>query len=319
MQRYWLHGRTLSSELPLPELERAPVSAHATCAIRMDREAERAAPSRWYRTWTVGEQRPWLLFGRCGNAYLLRFPDLADFQVSARGDCIDCRPRRNLPAATLRHLLLDQVLPLVLSRSTAGLVLHASAASVPRAGTVAFLGPSGAGKSTLIAALQAHGCSIVTDDCLSVIRSGSGFDALPGYSGLRLWPDTMSALGTDGAAGSVAHYSDKKRITHDAVVFESLPTRLCGVFQLAPRRQSGRRARSRPLRARVACMAMVRFAYLLDTGDPRELTHVLEAAAAVAATVPAARLAVLDDTRALHATAEAVIAEARRLCADTGA
>jgi hypothetical protein len=66
-------------------------------------------------------------------------------------------------------------------------------------------------------------------------------------------------------------------------------------------------------------MTFVRFAYLLDTGDPRELTHVLEEAAAVAVTVPVARLTVLDDARALHATAEAVIAEARRVCADTGA
>ena len=94
----------------------------------------------------------------------------------------------------MRHLLLDQVMPLVLSRDR--LVLHASAVATP-AGAAAFIGFTGAGKSTLAASLSAAGFPILSDDCLVIERDGRGFLARPFYPGARLWPDSVHAVGAN--------------------------------------------------------------------------------------------------------------------------
>lgn len=66
------------------------------------------------------------------------------------------------------------------------------------AGGVALLGLPGAGKSTLALALQRRGYPLLTDE-LCVVRPEAGGRALllPGFSGVRLWPDALHALGLE--------------------------------------------------------------------------------------------------------------------------
>jgi hypothetical protein len=54
-------------------------------------------------------------------------------------------------------------------------------------GVAAFLGNSGDGKSTLAAILVRHGCKLVTDDMLVVVRNRSGWSAQPGPPRLKLY------------------------------------------------------------------------------------------------------------------------------------
>ena len=50
----------------------------------------------------------WTEFYRLGNGYLLRFPGLADFEVSLDGTEVVSHPAVGADAATVEHLYLNQ-------------------------------------------------------------------------------------------------------------------------------------------------------------------------------------------------------------------
>jgi hypothetical protein len=116
---------------------------------------------------------------------------------------------------------LGDLRPFILSSGFAaiciqrGLVLlHASAVALGD-GAVAFAGPSGVGKSTLLGAFVAAGYDAIADD-LSLIEPGADRSAriwpAPGY--LRLWPDSVRALGFNGrSAGPELSWSNKLQLS----------------------------------------------------------------------------------------------------------
>jgi hypothetical protein len=82
-----------------------------------------------FHTWGFPDGTPWTEFYRLGGGYLLRFPELAEFEVAANGLEVTCIPAPDVSEATTQHLYLNQVLPLVLSK-LGKLVFHASAVEV---------------------------------------------------------------------------------------------------------------------------------------------------------------------------------------------
>src|SRR5262245_62128690 len=216
---------TVLSAIALPELRRGRLARNAW---RVDLDGAPRGNHTWFHRWRIA-RRTWLAFARTPDGYLLRFPALADFAVSPGARRVVCRPRRGLPAATLRHLLLDQVLPLALSAER--LVLHASAVHVPGFGAVAFIGRTGRGKSTLAAALALPGCALLTDDCLVIGERGGRVSVWPSYPGVRLWADAAAALGNPAPASALAHYTRKRRLPADArLPFRSRPSPLRALF-----------------------------------------------------------------------------------------
>jgi hypothetical protein len=149
-----------------------------------------APPCRWFHGWLDHRGRPWLTFGRAGDDIVLKFAKLASFRVDPQGR-ITCDGKPRIPARTVRHLLNNQVVPLV--RSTDRLVLHAAGIVLPR-GAIALVGRGGAGKSTLAAALARRGHPLLCDDALEVDASGRVPEARPGGDTLRVWPDTREKL-----------------------------------------------------------------------------------------------------------------------------
>ncbi len=142
---------------------------------------------------------------------------------------------------TVRHLLIDQVLPRVLSLRGA-LMLHAACIETPN-GAIAIFGESGQGKSTLSFALQEAGCRVLSDDCARMdvlpremdatasstdskvrgVEAGADTGTPPGqpgqvlatstYPSLRLWPDVLAGLCVDPKGTiPVAGYNNKRRI-----------------------------------------------------------------------------------------------------------
>lgn len=304
MFAYRAHGLTLASEIPLPELCRGRTSS-AACEIRLADPP--AADPPWFQTWRLPNRRAWLTFGRTdADEYLLRFPGLAAFSVSADGASIRCHRERGVPAATRRHLLLDQVLPLAMSRSHA-IVLHASAVHLPRVGAVAFAGPAGAGKSTIAGALTRLGASILSDDCVVIDEVAGGLVAHPGYPGLRLWRDAAAALGHARHAGSaVAHYSAKRRLRLAPEAFRSRSSALRAIVLLAPRRRTGPAVQWLSLSPRDRLVTLTRYLFLLDIGDRAQVARTFSAAAALVSRIPVMRLALRDDPRQLPAAARRV-------------
>ena len=324
---------TLSSILPLPELDSGPgKDASLSPQITVSRAPEpfpEPRPQAWAHHWRDPAGAVILSLARTREGHLLRFPQMADFRVSEGLDEVLFFPAPETDDATLRHLLLDQVLPRVVSRRGA-LVLHAGAVAL-EGGAVAFAGPTGGGKSTLTAAFHRAGCPLLADDGLLVETEEEGGRPLARalYPGLRLFPSSVKALFTDGPRGEpMAWYTDKERIPlktegqpgeasdleGNPLSRDALPLR--AVFLLAPREgpsleEAMEKAPEKapeaptdrdpdgisltPVGARDACMALIRHAFQLDPADPGAAARALELAGAVAGAVPVYRLAYPHD------------------------
>lgn len=155
-----------------------------------------------FHTWSLPDSTAWTHFHRVHDGYLVRFPEMADFEVSADARRVTCHPVPGTTDAVTQHLYLNQVLPLVLSKQ-GQLVFHASAVEVA-GGAIAFVADSGRGKSTLAAGFAIAGFRFLTDDGLVVEPSGPGHVVLPSHPSIRLWEDSEAALIAPGTMAAPA-------------------------------------------------------------------------------------------------------------------
>lgn len=305
---YRICDLVLASNTELPEL--APTQAlDAECRFELLPAGNPPADDiDWFHHWTIDEgevtKEPWLRFGRTATGYLLRFSSFGDFFVSTDMMKIQCRPLSGTPGVTVRHLLLDQVIPLVLSRRER-IVLHASAV-LTRHGVIAFAGKSGQGKSTLAASFAREGFALVSDDCL-VLRAGSeGWTAVPSYPGLRLWPSTVEeVLLEDAPTADVAHYTLKRRLGDtDRLQYASEPAPLQRLFFLA---DDAGEVTLETLSPGRAIMAMVACAYNLDSKGAVFLRRQFDTVVRLAEEVPAYAVHYPREFAALPAVREAIL------------
>jgi hypothetical protein len=198
------------SSAEIPELLRAD-AARGSGDITISWVDQLApTPTVWFHQWDDGPEI-WAKFGEGADGWVVEFPELAEFRISPSATEVRVQTRRATPAFTVRHLLLNQILPLMLSRQ-GRMVLHAGAVAINGAVT-AFVGPTGSGKSTLVAACARAGAEVVSDDCVVVSREGTRWMAVPSYPALRLWSSALEHLGwspDDRTAAS--HYTDKHRV-----------------------------------------------------------------------------------------------------------
>lgn len=221
-----------------------------------------------YHQWFLPDGSPWAVFYRVPEGYLVRFPGLADFAISADGTRVDARRLPQTSSTTLEHLYLNQALPLALSRQRQ-LVLHASAVATQDA-AIAFMGASGRGKSTLAASFAMHGQPFLTDDSLQLQQSGKDYHVLPSHPSLRLWDDSRTQLLPVHAAPAPAiDYSSKVRLLAAAGIPHCAQARrLAAIFLVGAEDVAA--LRIRPALPATAMMECVRNCFLLDL-DAREL------------------------------------------------
>lgn len=264
--------------------------------------AQQGRGHEWVHDWRLPDGAVWMQVARRGRGYLVRFPARADFEVARRA--IVCAPCRGVPAPTVRHLLLDQLLPARLA-SDRRLVLHASAVAVDGR-AIGFVGAAGSGKSTLAAALVRRGAALVTDDALMIEVRGGRLVATPTYPGLRLWPAARKMWTPPGARRCrVAHYTRKERWAGAAVPFCPCAVPLAALYLIAP----GTRASARRIGPRQAVMALVRHSMILDVTDRAALRASVDLAAEVASSVHVARLVVPRGRRGVGAACRLAIDE----------
>ena len=316
---------TLRSDIELPELRPAPEEQGAghDWHIRMNRgRAPRRADRHWFHHWRFPDGRRWLSLARYAGGYLVRFPGLVDFDVRPGDREIGCYRGAGTPLRTLRHLLLDQVLPLI-AGGRDRLALHASVVAsgtngAPGAGAVAFLGAAGNGKSTIAARLAQRGCPIVSDDCCLLQRRTGGFDVAPSYPGVRLRPDSVARLfaGITRPLDRVAHYSSKQRIAGPEVGmgFHAHPLPLRQLYMLAPiaDQKSASEPTIRARSAREGLLALVNFTFHLDVENSGRVGDAFELAADVAASYEVRRLTFPWNMAGADAAADAVLADLTR-------
>jgi hypothetical protein len=309
MNHYAFGEFVLASNIILPELApgHAPQAEYTFRYLPRERYDPPELP--WYHHWQSPDGVIWLSFGRQAGSYLLRFPELADFLISPNGSALRCYPLADVPPATIRHLLLDQVFPLVLSRRGV-LALHASAVVAPQ-GVAAFVGVAGRGKSTLAASLAQQGFPAIADDCLLLEVDGERLIARPSYAGLRLWSDSVATLfERRPALRDVAHYTSKKRLLggDGPIPFWSDAAPVRRIYFL-PRDEEAAvsRVTIAPLSAREAFIELFSYAYKLDIADRAMLAREFEQLRRVAALPLFYRLAFPHDFAILPQVRAAIV------------
>lgn len=230
-----------------------------------DAREQRSLGTEPFHRYVLDDDTVWTEFHRLEYGYLLRFPGLADFEVSADGQTVVAYPTGETDPATVEHLYLNQLYPLALSRQGRP-AFHASVVTVPR-GCIAFLGLSGTGKSTLAASFALADAAFLTDDALIVDDSGGPVLATPGHASLRLWEDSVEALVRPGTGrASRIGYSDKARL----LAGEALPHCPAARPLLAAYVLQGAnidRVSIRPLAGSERQLAWIRNSFLLDITD----------------------------------------------------
>ena len=259
LARYQVAGLVLETAAELPELP--PTDAVATCTFRRGPVAAFPASA------APGDE--WIRTTRRGSAFVLEFAENARFEIDATGSEIVGDVLGGAPDATLRHLLLDHVVPRVLALRGHH-VLHASAVRGPH-GAIGILGASGWGKSTLATALARSGMPLLGDDALVLEPDTHGLRVRATYPGVRLWAEDVEAAAGPGASQRtrpVAHYTGKVRVEVGAeagIAFEAGSVPLARLYVLDdPEGPAASGIEIEPLRAHDAFVALARHTFELD-------------------------------------------------------
>lgn len=226
----------------------------------------------------------------------MRFPRLADFQVSAHASEIFCYPFSDLPEETIRHLLIDQVLPRCLAHR-GRIMVHASAVRIDD-GAILFLGDSGSGKSTLAANFHQAGQRALSDDCIWMREHGRAVEVVPSYGGVRLWEDSLDVLFPSQATEPMAHYSAKKRISLETEnsPASSIWLKVLALFVLAvPNPNAKPQINIQLLAKREAFIALVKQCFQLDVMDVKRVERQMDTIGRMIPFLPAFHLTIPHD------------------------
>ena len=314
IHRYSICDLVLASNIPLPELIPATVG-NTECRFELlAGDLPCAEGVEWFHQWTIEEdgvtedgarrEEPWLQLGRSSDAYVLRFPSCAEFIIAKDTNSIRCHPLAHTAEMTVRHLLLDQVLPLILSRRES-LVLHASAVLTGH-GAIAFAGKTGKGKSTLASSFALEGFPLVSDDYLVLRQGQEGWMATPSYPGVRLWPSTVQAIvPQDLPTREVASYTVKRRVVNTTLLPRTNePVLLRRLYVLT---EEARWTSIEKISMGRSMISLVEFAYNLDIRDKAFLRQQFETIKQVTKDVPVYAIHFPREYSTLPAVREAIL------------
>jgi hypothetical protein len=230
---YQIFDILIESNIPLPELPEIE-AGDASISFQLLGSPPKVKEYNSIHHWRLPDGEITISSARSGEDYILRFPDLADFQIVDDGAAVRCYPCPDVDDVSIRHLLLDQVIPRIIGHN-GSIVLHASAVAINGVAAV-FLGDTGCGKSTLAASFLINDCPILTDDCLLIRPETSNIIGIYSYVGVRLWEDSIDAIvGKKYEFNEMTHYSSKRRlILHADSTNENDEIPIAAVFLLAP-------------------------------------------------------------------------------------
>lgn len=263
-----------------------------------------------FRRWELPDGRPWAFFHRDAPGYLLRFPDLADFQVSDDGQQVLGWAVPTVGPATVEHLYLNQVLPLALGRQ-GKLVLHASAIDLGGAG-VAFIGESGRGKSTLAASFATSGTRFLSDDGLQLQLEGQELMAIPSHPSIRLWEDSQTALvGDTGRLAPGVEYTPKARLlAGPGLAHGDHPVALRATYFLGP--GEAETVQIEPVAPGTAVLELLKHSFLLDIAQQEALAEHFDDITTIANRGRFFRLDYPRDFAVLSQVRQAIVHHAKR-------
>jgi hypothetical protein len=260
---YLYAGHVLLSTIVLPELPLASTD-EGEFFFQQELSGNDSNEHVWNHQWLGPRGEKLISYGRQQSFHWLSFPGLVDFKINADGKEITCYRMPEFRVETIRHLLLDQVLPRCLAYQ-GKIMIHASAVRHNQ-GLILFIGDSGSGKSTLAGNFHQAGTPVMSDDCLWIKEDDDRITAVPTYGGLRLWEDSLDHLFPSGQNTlPMAHYSSKRRVSIQEdtgpVTSDGLP--VLAVMMLASARSIGMEL----LSPREAFIAVLKQTFQLDLHD----------------------------------------------------
>ncbi len=291
---YRIFNAAIDSKLHFPELPQIPETGTLAAAIifkLVELPFSISDKIHWFDYWYRDDAKTEVVMAiaRYNGQYLLRFSGMADFMLDFNHSTIECHPSPGTPVETIRHLLLDQIMPRFMGHQ-GDLILHASAIILSDGTGLAFLGKSGWGKSTIASSFHQNGARLVTDDGL-LLEEKDGYSlGTAAYNGARLWQDSADTVFPDRYdLTTVSHYSDKKRlILHDQ---DGSPPEIgvSAIFLLNDpiETASPNRIKIEPVEGADAIMAMIKRSFLLDAGDMESVARQFSSASRIAFTNPA--------------------------------
>ena len=297
----------VSSGIPLPELTltkgespRYQIRVSSDQVGWLDR-------NDWDWEWRVPTGEIFLSVASEGDRVHLRFPDVLDVEFRLHEGLIELFPADEVLDATIRHLVLDHVLPRLVSHQ-GRLVLHAAGvADADRA--ILFLGPTGAGKSTLTASFLEEGLGLLTDDCVLLQPSEDGLWAMAAYPGLRLWPDSFAGLGPQDQPSSPSPQEDwKRRLDVDSVAGSPQKVRALFILESPSHQPRGGRVSVQPIEGADALMELLQHGFMLDPGDRETIEGQFLATGDLVEALPLFRLSYPRDFTMLQRVRESIAA-----------
>jgi hypothetical protein len=292
--RYRLYGRVCESTIALPELLTAHDTEDCQITVRVEQPVV-AAPERWSHTIAAADGREWLAVASRGGDLWFRFLESTVWRC--RRDCktwdVATFGAPDMPRATVRHLLIDELIPALLANSGAG-VLHGAAIAF-EAGALVILGASGMGKSTLAASFALAGHALFSDDCVVLDPTAHGPVVQPSYPSVRIGRATAEYLLGDRSRGfAFAHYTNKRRY-RDGLPFAKAPMPLAGIVTLDY--GASECIEMQQLHGHSAAATILGSAKSLPIGSSKAAT--VEMLLDVANQVPVARIVLPDDLGSL--------------------
>ena len=316
MTPYQAYGFRLVSDLVIPEL--SPVScsdgdSQPVLIVRLNIARHiRFDPDAVLLRTDNPDGQEWLVCAKSSGGFVLRFVGTADFFVNESGDIIECCWIHDATSPdTLRHLVLDAVIPRVLDLRGFE-PIHATAASIDGA-ACAFLGPTGAGKSTLATNFALAGAPLLGDDC--VVLSVTNTDAVltPGYAGARLWGDSFDALGIGPSESEiVADCGSKRRVPELGCAFSAVPQPLKRIYRLSRPGENAEQVHSPALEEMRPAESLIELAsasYRFNPTDRVRNLRKFEFLKKIVALVPMRRLIVPNDFAMLCAVRNLILAD----------
>ncbi|HEY3673377.1 MAG TPA: hypothetical protein VGN51_20750 [Acidimicrobiia bacterium] len=210
---YSLFGRRCTSAVSLPELD--PLASTERPAFSVSLGPVSIPEHRGAVAAVEGDDVTMAVL-TVGDTTWLRFARAAVFRADEDSGAIAITvdPGVDTEHHTIRHLLLDDVIPFLIAK-TGTIVLHCASVLVGDRALL-ILGESGMGKSTLSAWCSLAGMPLLSDDCTVVDATPSGMVAQPSYPSVRLWDATAIALlGSTGDGLPFSEFSKKRRYRRD--------------------------------------------------------------------------------------------------------
>lgn len=292
MNHYTVFGGHLCSELELPELPGA-APARADWVLRVSADPPPPVASREKLGSASVDEGVEVRLYAVPEGYRLEYDDTGTFDIRGGGSEVVWYPAPGASPALAQLDVLGRVLALAFH--AAGVYcLHASAV-VLDGGAVGFIAPKFHGKSTTAYALVHAGARLITDDTLPV-SFGDPPLVRPGVQRVRLWEDSVSAVGANAAEGGEGV---GKFVVDDLSAQQLLhgTSPLVALYLLAPvaSNPDGEavvRSRLSPVESALALVGHAKIGALLGGSERQTL---FKRAVELAGTVPVYRLAIARD------------------------